>query len=75
MRSRDVADADRVYCLAAEHLDALIALLPPGQALHVELLDPDGRSLPDPIGGDLETYRRSAAAIAAALEARLEAWA
>ncbi|MEE8468249.1 MAG: L-threonylcarbamoyladenylate synthase [Planctomycetota bacterium] len=71
---QEVADADRVYCLSSEHLDALTALLPPGRAQHVELLDPAGRSLPDPIGGDLATYRRSAAAIAAALETRLAEW-
>lgn len=71
---REVADADRVYCLTAEHRDALIALLPPGQAEQVELLDPDGKGLPDPIGGDLETYRRSETAIRTALEARLDEW-
>lgn len=71
---QDVADADRVYCLSSEHVDAVSAMLPPGRAQHVELLDPRGRSLPDPVGGDLETYRRSAAAITAALEARLAEW-
>ncbi len=74
VRSAEVADADHVYCLTAEHREALIALLPPDQAEHVELLDPGGRGLPDPVGGDLATYRRSAAAIAAALEARLTEW-
>jgi L-threonylcarbamoyladenylate synthase len=71
---RKAAEADRVYCLTADHRDALVALLPPGQAEHVELLDPEGRGLPDPIGGDLETSRRSAEAIRTALEARLDEW-
>lgn len=72
---RDVAQRDRVYCMTASHRDALLAMLPPSAAPHVELLDPEGRDVPDPFGGPLEVYRKTAAAIEAFVHARLTEWA
>jgi protein-tyrosine-phosphatase len=37
----------------------------------VELLDPDGRDIPDPIGGSLDDYRRVMQTIERALERRV----
>lgn len=69
-----IRDADRVYCLTASHRDALLGNLPPGAGAHVELLDPEGRDIPDPIGGDLDVYRACADRIRTALEERVTAW-
>jgi protein-tyrosine phosphatase len=67
-----VREADFVYCLAETHLDAARALHP-HDATRIALLDPAGRGIPDPFGGDLEDYRHAGAAIAAAIEQRLPA--
>jgi len=69
-----IASLDRVYALTASHADALRNLLPPGRAEHLELLDPSGADVADPIGGDAEVYRRCAAEIAAAVAMRARAW-
>ena len=66
---------DRVYGLAASHVEALRERLPPGAADHLQILDPQGRDIPDPIGGSLEDYQRSAAQILEAIEARAADWA
>jgi protein-tyrosine phosphatase len=66
---------DLALCLTRSHARALESLLPPGRGPTIELLDPSGRDVPDPIGGDLEAYRQCAGAIEAALRARLNSWA
>ncbi|QDV07146.1 Low molecular weight protein-tyrosine-phosphatase YwlE [Planctomycetes bacterium Poly30] len=71
---REIAAADRVYCLTRSHRSALLSVLPPGAADAVELLDPAGRDVPDPFGGPLEVYRRTADVIEGFIEARLPAW-
>jgi len=71
---REIAEADRVYCLTASHRDALLGALPPGAGDHVELLDPNGGDVPDPFGGPPDVYRAAADAIAAMVEARLPEW-
>lgn len=71
---REVAEADRVYCLTRSHRAALLAALPPGAAGSVELLDPEGRDVPDPFGGPLEIYRQTADVIEAFIEDRLTNW-
>ncbi len=71
---RNVAQADRVYCLTRSHRAALLSMLPPSAADRVELLDPAGRDVPDPFGGPLEVYRETADVIEAFIEARLSSW-
>ncbi|HVS17542.1 MAG TPA: L-threonylcarbamoyladenylate synthase, partial [Planctomycetota bacterium] len=56
----ELADYDVVYTLTHRHLEALQALLPPGRAAHCTTLSPDGRDVPDPIGGSAEDYARTA---------------
>jgi len=70
-----VRELDRVYCLARGHLDALRERLPPGSAGHLQLLDPEGADVSDPIGGSLEDYRRCAEQILTAVEVRATEWA
>lgn len=73
--SMDVARLDRVYCMTRSHREALLSTLPPGRERHIELLDPDGIDIPDPIGGTKDDYRRSAAEIEARVRRRLDEWA
>ncbi len=73
--SAEIGAADRVYCMTASHVDSLTLSLPPGKARHVILLDPDGRDLPDPIGGSLADYRACAESIRASIQRRLPEWA
>ena len=70
-----VGGLDRVYCLTRSHLEALRMALPPGRAAHVELLDPEGGDVPDPVGGSLDDYLRCARAISSMVSARAESWA
>lgn len=65
---------DRVYALTRGHLEALRASIPAAGAERCELLDPQGRDIPDPIGGTREDYERCAASIRLALEARVDEW-
>jgi len=71
----EIARQDRVYCMTRSHREALLALLPPGKGLHLELLDPRGADVPDPYGGGRVEYRAAADRIAAAVRARLDDWA
>ena len=71
---REIAEADRVYCLTASHRDALLGALPPGAGDHVELLDPGGGDVPDPFGGPPEVYRAAADAIEEMVRARVPEW-
>ncbi len=73
--SSDVARLDRVYCMTQAHREALALALPPGKDAHIELVDPNGEDIPDPIGGSKEDYRRAARQIENSLRARLETWA
>ncbi len=68
-------ETDRVYCLTAAHREALRAMLPPERGPELELLDPRGRDVLDPVGGDLPIYLACADAIEAMVEARLDEWA
>ena len=70
----DLAHFDLIYTLTRGHLAALQALLPPGRAAHCTTLSPDGRDVPDPIGGTAEDYARTADAIAAMIAERLDDW-
>jgi tRNA threonylcarbamoyl adenosine modification protein (Sua5/YciO/YrdC/YwlC family) len=65
---------DRIYGLTRSHVEALQAILPPSKARAVELLDPDGVDVPDPIGGTIEDYRASAERIRVAIRSRVDEW-
>jgi protein-tyrosine phosphatase len=69
-----VADLDRVYGLTDSHVEALRTMLPARQRSRVELLDPEGRGVPDPIGGSVEDYAACADAIAASVARRTTEW-
>src|SRR5688572_17681993 len=66
---------DRIYGLTESHVEALRVQLPPGRTPPLELLDPAGADIADPVGGPRAAYQRSAADIERALRARLEEWA
>lgn len=66
-----VTQADHVYAMTKAHVRSLQSTLPPELAAKVELLDPAGKDIPDPIGGPLEEYRQTAAAIRTAVRLRL----
>lgn len=70
-----LARHDRIYALTHDHREALLALLPPARQKDVELLDPRGRDIADPIHGGLAEYRRTVAEVEEALRPRLETWA
>jgi protein-tyrosine phosphatase len=71
----EVLKLDRVYCMTRAHLDTLSLMLPPGRDGHLDLLDPDGIEISDPMGGTRADYRRAADAIRVALDKRLDEWA
>lgn len=54
-----IADAEVVYAMTASHARA-VAAIDPSAAGKVVTLDPDGNDVPDPIGGPLEVYTRTA---------------
>lgn len=74
-RSRDLWSLDlsdtHVYALHREHVDEVRRRRP---GVGVELLDPRGRSIPDPYGMDLDAFRLVRDLIAAAVELRSAAW-
>jgi len=72
---RTLAGADRVYALTHAHLEALAqrAELAPGARL--ELLDPHGEDIPDPMGGERSDYVAAAERITRAIAARADEWA
>jgi protein-tyrosine-phosphatase len=72
--SRDLASFDRIYCMTRGHASAG-SRAAAGRTAHVELLDPDGADVPDPIGGTREDYTEALRRIQAAIERRLPEWA
>ncbi len=70
-----LSDQDEIYGLTRAHVDALRYALPPQTAIAIDLLDPDGEDVPDPIGGSLADYEHSFRRIAAAIAKRVEHWA
>lgn len=65
---------DRIYVMTGEHRRVLLQM-DPGLSGKVDLLDPDGRDLPDPHGLDLDAYRAVRDDIAAAIARRAGEWA
>lgn len=66
-----VEEADRVYVMTPRHRKVLTEWMP-DHAAKIELLDPAGRSVEDPVGGSAEVYRASAKHLHEALQARLK---
>jgi tRNA threonylcarbamoyl adenosine modification protein (Sua5/YciO/YrdC/YwlC family) len=66
---------DRIYALTHAHLEAVRALMPPARLAPLELLDPHGLDVADPVGGPRVAYQRALAEIESALRARLDEWA
>jgi protein-tyrosine phosphatase len=65
-----VANCDRVFVMTPDQMDRVLKLVPEATG-RVMLLDPRGRPVGDPHGGDRETYRRCAFVIRKALEKRI----
>jgi L-threonylcarbamoyladenylate synthase len=72
--ARDLSSFDRIYCMTKTHREALSRALPPGKDQNLELLDPSGRDVPDPIGGTREDYLEALRMIRSAIETRLPEW-
>jgi protein-tyrosine phosphatase len=75
-RSRRIAinlarQADCIFAMTLDHLDALLAAVPEVEA-RTFLLDPAGGAVVDPIGCDHETYRQTAHMIESMLDQRLD---
>ncbi len=70
-----LARFDRIYGLTRNHIEALLGMLPPGRHPPLELLDPLGRDIADPLGGGQDDYRHCVEEIEEALRARLDEWA
>lgn len=66
-----VEGADVIYAMTNAHARRIIELMPAAKD-KVQLLDPTGRDVSDPIGGTLADYRASAETIAKLVEQRLE---
>jgi protein-tyrosine phosphatase len=66
-----VRQADCLFAMTADHLDALLDAAPDAQP-RAFLLDPEGNDVPDPIGSDHPTYRRTAATMERMLARRLD---
>ncbi len=65
-----VEEADKVWVMTARHKRSLLELMP-DQAAKIELLDPRGHEVDDPIGGPPEVYRAAAQQIHDSLAQRL----
>jgi protein-tyrosine phosphatase len=65
-----VRQADSIFAMTADHLDALLDAVPEAHS-HTFLLDPHGGDLADPIGSDHQNYRQTAQMIERMLEERL----
>ncbi|MDP6385631.1 MAG: L-threonylcarbamoyladenylate synthase [Planctomycetota bacterium] len=74
-RSQPAADSlleqsDHIYCLTGDHRDILRGR----SSQEIQLLDPRGEDIPDPIGGGREVYAACAQRIEACLRERMEEW-
>lgn len=62
--------ADVILTMTADHLRRIHDVMGAGAAASAELLDPSGRDIEDPFGGDDRVYRRTAERLAAILRRR-----
>jgi protein-tyrosine-phosphatase len=63
--------ADEIFALTREHAAGVLEISPSARR-KVKLLDPAGKDVPDPIGGPIEEYRKTAARIKDMVSRRLE---
>jgi protein-tyrosine phosphatase len=63
--------ADEIFALTREHAAGVLEISPSARR-KVKLLDPAGKDIPDPIGGPIEDYRKTAARIKDMVSRRLE---
>jgi L-threonylcarbamoyladenylate synthase len=70
----ELAEIDQVLCMTRSHLDSLRHLLPRPVGKRVQLLDPRGRDIPDPIGGSRQDYRNCAERILEAIDLHASDW-
>ncbi len=68
-----IAESDVVYAMTASHRRAILALDPAAEA-KVQILDPSGADIPDPIGGPLELYRKTAERLAELIRGRFNSF-
>jgi tRNA threonylcarbamoyl adenosine modification protein (Sua5/YciO/YrdC/YwlC family) len=66
-----IEEADRVWVMTPRHRKTLVEWMPE-QAAKIELLDPSGKDVDDPIGGSAEFYRQVARQIHESLSKRLK---
>lgn len=66
-----VEEADRIYVMTARHKRVLEEWMP-DQADKIQLLDPEGREIEDPVGGPPEVYRECAQRIWELLQRRVK---
>jgi protein-tyrosine phosphatase len=66
-----VEEADKVWVMSPRHRKILLEWMPE-HAAKIELLDPSGKEVADPIGGSAELYRQVARQIHDSLVARLK---
>jgi protein-tyrosine-phosphatase len=65
-----VKDAEVIYGMTKSHVQAVLSLAP-GAAGRVFTLDPEGKDVPDPIGGSPAEYRSTAQKLKQLVERRL----
>ncbi len=62
-----IEDADAIYVMSPHHRKSILEMAPEAEG-KVLLLDPDGGTIEDPIGGDRDLYAKTARRIQACLE-------
>lgn len=71
LSSELIEHADRIFCLSESHRAYVLHVDRTAEA-KTELLDPAGKDVPDPFGGDQEVYRETRAAIENLVGKRVE---
>lgn len=66
-----VEEADRIWVMTPRHKKTLVEWMP-DQASKIDLLDPSGKEVDDPVGGSAEFYRAVAQQIHDSLTQRLK---
>lgn len=66
-----VTHADAIFGMTRSHVRAILSLTSDAKG-KVELLDPDGEDIPDPIGGDQAVYTQAAERIRRVIQRRIK---